>query len=64
MKNWFGFITSSSKNWYQFYSDVKANVLNVHIMIIYIEELESKAKPLQMGGFRECEGYVRIVHEI
>ena len=34
-----------------------------HIML-YIEELESKAKPLQMGGFRECEEYVRIVHEI
>ena len=33
-------------------------------IIIYIEELESKAKPLQMGGFRECEEYVRIVHEI
>ena len=29
-----------------------------------IEELESKAKPLQMGVFRECEEYVRIVHEI
>ena len=32
--------------------------------MLYIEELESKAKPLQMGGFRECEEYVRIVHEI
>ena len=32
--------------------------------MLYIEELESKAKPLQMGGFHECEEYVRIVHEI
>ena len=24
----------------------------------------SKAKPLQIGGFRECEEYVQIVHEI
>ena len=32
--------------------------------MLYIEELESKAKPLQMGGFHECEEYVGIVHEI
>ena len=31
--------------------------------MLYIEELESKAKPLQIGGFRECEEYIRIVHE-
>ena len=60
MKNWFRFITSL-KNWYQFYSDVKAWYKCLHILL-YIEELESKAKPLQMGGFRECEEYVRIVH--
>ena len=33
-------------------------------IMLYIEELESKVKPLQMGGFRECKEYVRIVHEI
>ena len=38
-------------------------VLNVHIYnAINIEEsVELKAKPLHMGGFRECEEYV---HEI
>ena len=61
MKNWFEFITSL-KNWYQFYSDVKAWYLMFTYNAINIEEsVELKAKPLHMGGFRECEEYV---HEI